>query len=284
MIICKTVIYLNEALKKANNQPSTIGFVPTMGALHNGHISLINLCKQQATITVCSIFVNPTQFNDKKDFEKYPINIENDILQLEQAGCDILFLPSVNEIYPNGTEIDKNYDLGSIETILEGSARPGHFQGVCQVVHRLLDIVQPNLLFLGQKDYQQCMVINQLIELLGFKNKIELVIGSTLREPSGLAMSSRNVRLSDGDKQKATAIYQSLNYVKQYISDTPIDTLLQNTKNNLVKSGFEKVDYVSICNAQTLAPITVFEKEMKLVALIAAFIGGVRLIDNMPLN
>jgi pantoate--beta-alanine ligase len=284
MIICKTVDYLNISLQKEKKDASIVGFVPTMGALHKGHISLINLCKQQSTITVCSIFVNPTQFNDPKDFEKYPITIEQDILQLEQAGCDILFLPSVNEIYPAGTQTSKNYNLGFIETVLEGSARLGHFQGVCQVVDRLLNIVQPNLLFLGQKDYQQCMVINKMLELINQKDKIQLVVGATLRETSGLAMSSRNVRLSDSDKQKATAIYQSLNYIQQHIGDIPISTLQQNTKNDLLQVGFEKVDYVAICDAKTLAPITVFEKDTKLVALIAAFIGGVRLIDNISLN
>ena len=284
MKVLKNKKTLVDYVERQREMGKKIGFAPTMGALHEGHLSLYNIAKEQNDEVISSIFVNPTQFNDKKDFEKYPITIENDILQLEQAGCDILFLPSVNEIYPNGTEVNKKYNLGFIETILEGSARPGHFQGVCQVVDRLLKIVKPNILFLGQKDYQQCMVIDKMIELLGLKNNIQLVIGATLRETSGLAMSSRNVRLSDGDKQKATAIYQSLNYIKQHIGNTPIATLLQNTKNSLIQSGFEKVDYVAICNAQTLDPITVFEKEMKLVALIAAFIGGVRLIDNMPLN
>lgn len=284
MIICKTLNALQKFISATENQANTLGFVPTMGALHNGHISLINLCKKQATITVCSIFVNPTQFNDPKDFEKYPITIEQDILQLEQAGCDVLFLPSVQEMYPNGTQLTQPYALGFIETILEGSSRPGHFQGVCMVVHRLLDIVKPNLLFLGQKDYQQCMVINKLIELLGLQQKIKLVIGNTLREDSGLAMSSRNMRLSNEQKQQATAIYQSLLYIKESVSYTPIEQIEATVTNKLLQAGFEKVDYVSICNAQTLAPVTVFNEEIKLVALIAAFIGGVRLIDNMPLN
>lgn len=284
MIICKTVNALQKVISATENQANTLGFVPTMGALHEGHISLINLCKKQVTITVCSIFVNPTQFNDPKDFEKYPITIEQDILQLEQAGCDVLFLPSVQEMYPNGTQLTQLYALGFIETILEGSSRPGHFQGVFMVVHRLLDIVKPNLLFLGQKDYQQCIVIGRLIELLGLQQKIKLVIGNTLREDSGLAMSSRNMRLSNEQKQQATAIYQSLLFIKESVSYTPIEQIEATVTNKLLQAGFEKVDYVSICNAQTLAPVTVFNEEIKLVALIAAFIGGVRLIDNMPLN
>lgn len=284
MIICKTVNALQKVIATDEKQTNTLGFVPTMGALHAGHISLIKLCKKQVTNTVCSIFVNPTQFNDPKDFEKYPITIEQDILQLEQAGCDVLFLPSVQEMYPNGTQLAKPYSLGFIETILEGSSRPGHFQGVCMVVHRLLDIVQPNMLFLGQKDYQQCMVINKLIEILDLQQKIKLMIGSTLREDSGLAMSSRNIRLSNAQKQQATAIYQSLQYIKETLSHTSIEQIENTVKSNLLESGFEKVDYVSICNAKTLEPISVFNAEIKLVALIAAFIGGVRLIDNVPLN
>lgn len=284
MIICKTVSALQKVIANAENQANTLGFVPTMGALHEGHISLIHLCKKQTATTICSIFVNPTQFNDPKDFEKYPITIEKDILQLEQAGCDVLFLPTVQEMYPNGTQLAKPYNLGFIETILEGSSRPGHFQGVCMVVHRLLDIVQPDMLFLGQKDYQQCMVINKLIELLGLQQKVKLVVGNTLREESGLAMSSRNMRLNNEQKQQATAIYQSLQFIKETVAHTSIEKIEIDVKNKLLQAGFEKVDYVSICNAQTLAPVTVFNAEIKLVALIAAFIGGVRLIDNMPLN
>ena len=284
MILFKKTTDLRKYLDAQRKLGKKAGFVPTMGALHEGHLSLIRESKSEYDLTVCSIFVNPTQFNDPADYTHYPVTTEQDISMLISAGCDLLFLPDTHEMYPEGMTARIQYDLGDMETLLEGKFRPGHFQGVCQVVDRLLKIVKPNILFLGQKDYQQCMVIDKMIELLGLKNNIQLVIGATLRETSGLAMSSRNVRLSDGDKQKATAIYQSLNYIKQHIGNTPIATLLQNTKNSLIQSGFEKVDYVAICNAQTLDPITVFEKEMKLVALIAAFIGGVRLIDNMPLN
>ena len=145
----------------------TIGFVPTMGALHAGHISLIKASKNENPITVCSIFVNPTQFNDPKDFEKYPVTIEKDIDMLKEAGCDVLFLPSVEEMYPEGIVTENHYDLGYLETILEGKFRPGHFQGVCMVMQRLLKIVSRIDLYLGQKDYQQCMVIKRLIELMG---------------------------------------------------------------------------------------------------------------------
>jgi len=268
-------------LKKLNQ---SIGFVPTMGALHKGHISLIEQCNNQNDVTVCSIFVNPTQFNDPADFAKYPKTIEQDLLLLEIAQCNIVFLPSVEEIYPKNATPIKQYNLGFLETILEGSARPGHFQGVCQVVERLLTIVSPNVLYLGQKDYQQCMVINQLVELMGWKNQLKIEIEATLREPSGLAMSSRNMRLTDAQLVNATAIHQSLQFIKNNISTTPIESIIAHTEQYLLQHNFEKIDYIAICHAESLAPITNFDTQTKTVALIAAFIGGVRLIDNLILS
>lgn len=282
MILFKTIEALQKHLKKQKNNNLSVGFVPTMGALHQGHLSLIEMSKSQCGITVCSIFVNPTQFNDSKDFEKYPITIETDILLLEKAKCDILFLPAANEIYPYGTTLTSTYDLGFLETILEGKFRPNHFQGVCQVVHRLLDIVSPHVLFLGQKDYQQCMVIQQLIALTGIKT--HLIIGATLRETSGLAMSSRNMRLTEEDKKRAEIIYQSLQYIKQNVNTKSQDELIVTVTNNLNDIGFDKIDYVAICNANTLESMTNIDKDLPKVALIAAFINGVRLIDNMLLN
>jgi pantoate--beta-alanine ligase len=282
MILFKTNDALQKYLLKQKKNGFKTGFVPTMGALHQGHLSLIEMSKLQCDITVCSIFVNPTQFNDSKDFDKYPITIEQDIRLLEKVKCDILFLPSANEIYPNGTAPTIHYQLGLLETILEGKFRPNHFQGVCQVVHKLLEIVLPNRLFLGQKDFQQCMVIQQLIALTGIKT--QLVIGNTLRESSGLAMSSRNMRLSDDDKQKAEIIYQSLQYIKQNISTKSPEELVLNVTNNLQSNGFNNVDYVAICNANTLELVTNEDIDAPKVALIAAFLNGVRLIDNMLLN
>lgn len=282
MILFKTISDLQKYLLKHKNNSLTIGFVPTMGALHQGHLSLIEMSKATCDITICSIFVNPTQFNDSKDFEKYPITIENDIRLLEQVQCDILFLPSANEIYPNGTTLTTHYQLGFLETILEGKFRPNHFQGVCQVVHKLLNIVAPDTLFLGQKDYQQCMVIQQLIALTDIKT--QLIIGPTLRENSGLAMSSRNMRLSEEDKQKATTIYQSLQYIKQHYSHHLPNVLADAVTQQLLQNGFEKVDYVAICNANTLEPLTETKGNTPKVALIAAFLNGVRLIDNLLLD
>ena len=282
MIIFKTVQGIEKVLSKLIPENKKIGFVPTMGALHHGHLSLIEQSKKQADITVCSIFVNPTQFNDQTDFQKYPVTIENDILLLEEAGCDILFLPSVHEMYPQGTVLKQPYDLGFLETLLEGKYRPGHFQGVCQVVHRLLFIVKPQVLFLGQKDYQQCMVIRKMIELAALP--VELILGPTHRENSGLAMSSRNMRLSDEGKQKAVAIFNSMQYIKEHITQEDVEALQRKSIDMLLKAGFDSVDYIAICDAHTLAPVDTYQPDKKLVVLVAAFIEGVRLIDNLMIN
>src|SRR6476660_2225904 len=223
MIIFKKGLPLQNRLKQLKNINKKIGFVPTMGALHNGHLALIEQSKSPDTTTVCSIFVNPTQFNDKKDFEKYPVTIENDIYLLEKASTDILFIPAVDEIYPDGLATNFSYDLGYLETMLEGFYRPGHFQGVCRVMHKLLNIVQPDDLFMGQKDYQQCMVIKKLIESYNLKAYLNVV--PTQRENSGLAMSSRNLLLSDAAKQKATTIYNALNFIKDNLSNIPLPRL-----------------------------------------------------------
>lgn len=257
------------------------GFVPTMGALHEGHISLIERCRQESDLVICSIFVNPAQFNDPADFEKYPITIENDILLLEKAGTDILFLPSVNEIYPNGNPTE-HYTLGDIETLLEGRFRPGHFQGVCQVMYRLLKIVEPQLLFMGQKDYQQCIVIQQLLHLMG--SSTELVISPTQRESSGLAMSSRNMRLSEKGKETPAAIYQALQWIKAHLQQGTINDLIQHAGSLLTTAGFDKIDYISIAHAETLVPVDSWDGHTPLVALAAAFLEDVRLIDNLSLN
>lgn len=282
MIICKTKTALQLLLKNKNQQ--SIGFVPTMGALHKGHIALIEESKKQTSITVCSIFINPTQFNDKIDFEKYPVTIESDILQLEQAHCDILFLPSVEEIYPNGLSTLTQYNLGFLEEILEGKYRANHFQGVCNVVERLLRIVQPHTLFLGQKDYQQCRVIAQLIHLMQWQHTLKLVIVPTIREASGLAMSSRNSRLTADEKQKATVIYKALQFIQNNFTKQSFFSLQKEASTMLLNNGFHKIDYISICNAENLQPTQTYSSSVKYIALIAAFIGNVRLIDNLLLD
>jgi pantoate--beta-alanine ligase len=277
MILFKKATELTEYLTIQRKKGIKTGFVPTMGALHNGHISLINDCKKQNDITICSIFVNPTQFNDPNDFKKYPKTIESDIYLLEKEGCDIIFLPSVEEIYPAGTSTI-HYELGTLETVLEGKFRPGHFQGVCQVVHRLLDIVQPANLYLGQKDYQQCMVIQKLITLTNTPTR--LIICATQREASGLAMSSRNMRLSDDERKTATAIYESLHTIQKDIQPGDLQMLKEKAALSLTAKGFT-VDYVEIADAATLELISNWNGSTPLVTLAAAFLNNVRLIDNI---
>lgn len=280
MILFKKAADISSFLTKYAKNGEKTGFVPTMGALHQGHISLINESKKNCRITVSSIFVNPTQFNDPKDFAKYPVTINSDIEVLEKAGCDVLFLPDVKEIYPNGTAALPYYDLGYLETVLEGKYRPGHFQGVCQVVHRLLDIIKPNILFLGQKDFQQCMVIKKMIEITHLP--VTTTVCTTLREIDGLAMSSRNMRLNEADRKKAVLISQTLEFIKQEIKPGYLGDLKQRAINFLTAEGF-KVDYIEIADAGTLKLQEYWNGLQPLVMLAAAYFNEVRLIDNMPL-
>ena len=283
MILFKKSKDLRNYLDIQRKQGRKTGFVPTMGALHGGHISLVNAAKKVDDLCISSIFINPTQFNDPADFKKYPVTLEKDIALLEAAGCDVLFLPAVEEIYPQGTNSSIHYDLGYLETILEGHYRPGHFQGVCKVVHRLLEIVRPDNLYIGQKDYQQCMVIKKLIELIGMKELIRVNISPTLREPDELAMSSRNMRLVDEERQKATSIYQTLHFIKEHLKKGELTDLKKQAESMLSGKGF-KVDYVEIADATTLQIVNHWDGKQKLVALAAAFLNQVRLIDNIMLN
>jgi pantoate--beta-alanine ligase len=277
MIIVKEARLLRGLIAQARTTHTLIGFVPTMGALHQGHLALVATCKQQSQLTVCSIFVNPTQFNNASDFQKYPNTLEKDITLLEAAGVDILFLPPVAEIYPQGMEGLEHYDLGYLETVLEGQYRPGHFQGVCQVMKRLLDLVQPHQLFMGLKDYQQCMVVKRLLEHM--QSTTQFIACPTMREPDGLAMSSRNLRLSPQDRQKAPAIYQTLLYIKEQLRPGNLEALKQQARERLVAAGFS-VDYVEIAHAETLELLSSWDGARPLVALVAAWLGDVRLIDN----
>jgi len=281
MILFKTINELKKHIISSRSKGMTIGFVPTMGALHAGHFSLIRASKAAHKLTVSSIFVNPTQFNDPADYQQYPITIEQDIRLLEQEGCDVLFLPSVEEIYPPDFQ-KKQYTLGQLETYLEGKYRPGHFQGVCQVVDRLLHIVAPDQLFLGRKDYQQCMVIHELIRQTGIPVTLQIV--PTMRESSGLAMSSRNLRLSEADREKATAIYHTLQWISTSIHPGSIAELIIKAEKRLLDAGFDKVDYISIADAESLDPIEHWNGQTPIVALAAAFLSGIRLIDNISLT
>jgi pantoate--beta-alanine ligase len=251
-----------------------------MGALHAGHISLIQACRTASDLTICSIFVNPRQFNDPKDFEKYPVTIEKDILLLEKQGTDILFLPAVGEIYPPG-EILEKYDTGQLETVLEGAYRPGHFQGVCQVMNRLLTKIRPDQLFMGQKDFQQCLVIRQLISRLNLPVEFHMV--PTSREADGLAMSSRNNRLSAAERKNAVTIFRALEYIEDHLVAGDPSRVLGKARQLLDAAGFT-TDYIAIAKVADLQPVKEWDGREKIISLIAAFQGEVRLIDNLLLN
>jgi len=283
MIIYKKPEELHDFLEKKKRNKQQIGFAPTMGALHAGHLSLVDEAKNQNKIVVCSIFVNPTQFNDPEDFKKYPVTLEKDILMFEEAGCDALFIPSVQDIYPNGIDLLKHYELGFLETVLEGKFRPGHFQGVCQVMHRLLEIVLPDNLYLGQKDYQQCMVIKKLIVLTGSNDRIKVNICPTLREEDGLAMSSRNTRLLPDDREKAATISAALRFIKENLIPGNTKKIKNEAKEMLLQNDF-RIDYIEIADADTLELVENWNGKQKVVALVAAFLNKVRLIDNMVVN
>lgn len=280
MILFKKAARLSEYISRHKSSGKKIGFVPTMGALHQGHLSLLKAALTSNDITVCSIFVNPTQFNDPSDYQKYPVTIEEDIRLLHESGAEVLFLPEVTEIYPNGLQHTK-YDLGDLETVLEGKFRPRHFQGVCQVMQRLLEIVYPHNLYMGQKDYQQCLVVNRLIKILEIETA--LVTCPTLRENDGLAMSSRNVRLDAAERKKATAIYEALTFIRNNIAQGDVEHLTRTGAQMLQENGF-RPDYVVIADAESLKQVDSWNGQEKIVALVAAFMKEVRLIDNLVLN
>lgn len=281
MLIFKQKQNLKPWVESLIKDGKTIAFVPTMGALHDGHISLIEQARNCYDIVVCSIFVNPAQFNDPADFEKYPITTEQDIRLLLKGKADLLFLPQVSEIYMPHETWPESYELGFLETVLEGFYRPGHFQGVCKVVHRLLEIVKPHALYLGKKDYQQCMVVAKLIT--DFHVPVQLILADTLRESSGLAMSSRNKRLSESDRVKAAVIYEILTYIRMHIAPGSLRQIKQYGFEKLIASGL-KPEYIEISDATNLKPIDIWDGTQQLVCLLAAYLNEVRLIDNMVLN
>ena len=278
MIIIKHLTLLSEFIATQHASGKRVGFVPTMGALHAGHLDLVRISGSQCDVTVCSIFINPTQFNDPADFQKYPQTLDRDILLLERFAADVLFLPGVADLYPQGTGNLETYTLGNLETILEGKFRPGHFQGVCQVMSRLLKLVRPQRLFMGQKDYQQCMVVNKLLEQLDMG--VELIKCPTVREADGLAMSSRNLRLMAEQRAIAPVIYQTLKTAAEKIRTGSFAAIQEHAMAALKKHGF-RPDYFEIADAATLEPAMAFDPGVALVVLVAAFLGEVRLIDNL---
>jgi len=280
MLIIKQSIKLKEYIQYSREQGLSIGFVPTMGALHSGHISLIEASRNRTGYTICSIFVNPTQFNNPEDLQKYPQTIELDIEMLEAAGCDLLFLPEVEDIYPKGYQ-PLHYELGYLETILEGKHRPGHFQGVCQVVDILLNLTTPDVLFLGEKDFQQCLVLKRLLDIR--KDNIELAICNTIREKDGLALSSRNMRLNEDERRKAVLLYKILTEIKETLLPGETQEIISRATARLNQEGFI-TDYVEIADSENLQPLASWDGKTGAVALIASFLGEIRLIDNMRVN
>ncbi|MGJ1413494.1 pantoate--beta-alanine ligase [Sphingobacterium multivorum] len=282
MEIFKTKASLQAYLQEARSTGQKIALIPTMGALHEGHLSLLNYAKPISDIRVCSIFVNPTQFNDPKDLEKYPRPIENDIRLLESVDCDILFLPSVDEMYPDKNEA-WHLDLGKLDQIWEGEKRPGHFQGVTQVVYKLFTLVQPDIACFGQKDFQQVMVIKRMIAMKDLA--IQLAICPIIRDQDGLALSSRNARLSEAGKRTALALSRSLQYVKDHIHDPiPLAEIKDKALQILTDTDGLSVEYFALCESSTLKEVNHIDFSKQHVALVTAWVEGVRLIDNMILN
>lgn len=282
MVIFKKEKDIREYIELERKKGRTIGFVPTMGALHNGHISLVALCRERGDMSVCSVFVNPTQFNDKNDLINYPRTEAADMELLTDAGCDVLFMPDADEVYPNGADAVRAYDFGKLETLLEGAKRPGHFRGVGQVVGRLLDIVEPNRLYMGRKDYQQCLIVKDLLRQSGRTNT-EMVMCPTVREADGLAMSSRNRRLTEPQRALAALLYQCLVSIQAKQASTPFAVVQKECNDLMAAKGIEP-DYVELAVADTLDPLTEYDASVPMVALIAARVGAVRLIDNLLLQ
>ena len=281
MIVFKKISGLQKHINFLKFQDLTIGFAPTMGCLHEGHMSLLKASADQCDITVCSIFVNPTQFNEKSDLDKYPITTQSDLNMLLQIGVDIVFLPSVAEIYPTGAQYIMPYDLGKLAEVLEGAKRPGHFEGVVQVVDRLIDIVLPNTILMGQKDFQQFSIIQKMLDINGKPTKLHVC--PIVREPDGLAMSSRNVRLSKQDRRDALSLYKALRYIDENKYEHTIKDLIQEAFKILDNPNI-KVEYLTVADGRTLQPVKYIKPDSYAVALVAAWVGEVRLLDNIILT
>ncbi|MFI5136958.1 MAG: pantoate--beta-alanine ligase [Sphingobacteriales bacterium] len=277
MKIFTTKKTLGQYLLQTRAIGKTIGFVPTMGALHAGHLSLIEQAQQNNDEVVCSIFVNPSQFNDPKDLEKYPRTIEADIKMLEQVKCDVLFNPGVNEIYDDNEQWHLN--IGGLEHLLEGKFRPGHYQGVTQVVYKLFNIVKPDTAYFGQKDYQQFLIISKMVALLNMP--VELVMCPIRREGDGLAMSSRNVQLTADDRQHALILSKTLNWVKDNFDSSHISRLKTAAEQMISNEPGVELEYFEIADGDTLHPAN--QNTKNIVALVAARAGNTRLIDNVLL-
>jgi pantoate--beta-alanine ligase len=278
MEIFKEIKPLKAFLSQKANSVS-IGLVPTMGALHAGHLSLIEASKKENQLTICSIFVNPAQFNNPKDLEKYPRTLERDIEMLKKAGCDAVFAPEANEMYE--TESNIRFDFGDLDKILEGKFRPGHFSGVALVVAKFFNIIKPTIAYFGQKDFQQFKIIERLVKELKFD--LHLKPMPILREADGLAMSSRNMRLNSEERKKATVLFQSLTEAhKLVISGAPLAVVKEAVKQKCESIEGVKLEYFEVASMENLKALE--SVTGKAILLIAAYVGEIRLIDNLLLN
>jgi len=276
--VFKTKEALKAYLKPLKASGKKIALVPTMGALHNGHISLIKLAQENADVIICSIFVNPTQFTDPKDLEKYPRPIEHDLAMLNDAGCNGVFMPNVTEMYPAGADENWHIDLGKAEFLLEGEFRKGHYQGVTQIVKKLFDAVEPDLAMFGQKDFQQVLMIKNM--LAHFNLPINIITCPIIREDDGLAMSSRNIHLSETDRKNALVLSKSLQFVADNFTKYSLEELEEKAKSLYNNIEGVTLDYFTIADGNTLEPAN-SKDENSLVALVAAQVGTTRLIDNI---
>lgn len=281
MHLCQTVADLQRLLDEHRRAGKTIGFVPTMGALHAGHLSLVQAAKSDCDVAVVSIFVNPTQFNDPKDLEQYPRMPEQDAALLRTAGCEALFMPPVEEVYPPGRDLRVTLDFHPLDQVMEGAFRPGHFAGMATVVKRLLDIVQPHRLYMGQKDFQQLTIVRDMLRQLG--SPIELVMCPTAREADGLAMSSRNLRLTPAMRAAAPVMYAALLEAQVAFEHEPAAAVQARATERLQAAGL-RPEYVELVDGITLLPVERWADSPFVVACVAAWAGDVRLIDNLVLK
>ena len=267
---------LSEALKQ---RKGTCGFVPTMGALHEGHLSLVDRCRKECDTVVVSVFVNPTQFNDPNDLKNYPRTAEADIALLEKAGADFAFMPSVEEIYPK--KDTRVFDFGQLDKVMEGPSRPGHFNGVAQVVSRLFDIVGCNTAYFGEKDFQQIAIIREMVRQLNYP--IRIVACPIVRESDGLAMSSRNLLLTPEHRKAAPLIYQSLREAAELHRALPVEDTKRRIIERINANPLLHVEYFSIVNADTLQNISDWSEAENVRGCIVVHAGAVRLIDNIAM-
>jgi pantoate--beta-alanine ligase len=281
MEIFKQIAQLRGHLDQLRKSNKSIGLVPTMGALHQGHISLIQASKSQNAVTVATIYINPTQFNNPKDLQKYPKTPEKDLAMLENAECDVVFCPDDQEMYTEKSMV--NFDFGNLDKVMEGKFRPGHFSGVALVVSKLFNIVQPDRVYFGQKDWQQFAVIRLLVRELKFNLEVHSV--PILRESDGLAMSSRNLRLSPSQRSSAKVLYESLLMARKAISSgTPLETVKKAVFEKVNETPEMKLEYFELANSKNLTILNNVDNSVLPILCIAAYAGEIRLIDNMFLD